>query len=491
MKGQDMSPTDRERETGPWQGRVRFGPGGTFAYRPGELLVPSEIADFAEEGLRGWAEERTAETDESIDFNREEGLIAEAFARFTGTFEVWEAIDALQHRGVAAQVNHVLFATVCCPPHPSDPSAEAFYANPFYANPFYANPFYANPFYANPFYANAGWGCGCQRDCCGCSSANPFYANPFYANPFYANPFYANAASPFADPAKQHSGSRSSSARPAPSPTQAAAQSVTGIRVAILDTGWAETHPPTGLGGINVHPYGGDQPDEDGDGFLDPAAGHGTFIAGIIEQHAPGCELEVIEVLSTFGDGDEAEIAQVLQRLADRPDDQRPQIVNLSFGGYSPNGMAALSAAIAALHEAGTLVVASAGNDATCIPMYPAALPGVVGVGAIDQAGKPAEFTNYGPWVRACAPGVDIVSIFFEGFNGAGPIENNYDPDRFEGWARWMGTSFSAPRVAAELARALGNGATPDQAVERLIDDKKRPRRPMLGAVIGWEGNTP
>lgn len=302
-------------------------------------------------------------------------------------------------------------------------------------------------------------------------------ANPFYANPFYANPFYANGG---------HSGSRPSSARPAEAPVRAQATGLTGVRVAVLDTGWAQANAPSGLPGISIAALGGDEPDEDADGFLDPAAGHGTFIAGVIEQTAPGCEIEVIEVLSTYGDGDEVEIATTLAGLAQRGEDQRPHIVNLSFGGYSPTGMTVLAQAISALADAGVIVVASAGNDASCLPLFPAAFPGVIGVGAIDDSGRPAPFTNFGPWVRACAPGVDIVSLFFEGFNGAGPPERNYDPDRFSGWARWSGTSFAAPRVAAELARAVAEGATPQAAVAGLIDDQKLPRRPMLGTVVGW-----
>ena len=473
-----MFSIDPDRQTGPWQTRVHFGPDGAFAYRPSEVLVGSEVADFAHEILSRWAEQAT-EDHGSVPLYRDEDLVAGSFVRFTGSFEAQDALEQLHDRGVLGQVNHVLFANTCCPPHPSDPCAESYYANPFYANPFYANPFYANPFYANPFYANAGSRCGCG--CCGGAGANPFYANPFYANPFYAN---ANP-SPFTDSSSQHTGGRSSSARPADAPVKANQASVQGVRVAILDTGWAKAaYTPNGLPGISVTPHGGDLPDEDGDGFLDPAAGHGTFIAGIIEQLTPGCDIELIEVLSTYGDGDEVEIANVLHTLSQRAEEDRPHIVNLSFGGYSPLGMAALAKAISALHEAGSVVVASAGNDATCYPLYPAALPDVVGVAALDENGDAATFTNYGPWVSACAPGANIVSLFFEGFNGAGPRENNYDPDDFKGWARWSGTSFSAPAVVAALARVVAGGTAPHSALAQLIEDVQLVRKPMLGTVV-------
>lgn len=470
-----------------WEERVRFAPGGAFAYRPGELLVAADAADQAEITLRAWAEAVGG----AVDFFRDEGLIAESFVRFRGSFSPAEAMRELHERGLLAQVNHVLFATSCCPPHPADPCAEDFYANPFYAhmvsaNPFFAHSFYANPFYAhsvgaNPFYAHSGSWRGC-----GCGCAWSMTANPFYAHTVSANPFYAHASpSPFVDTSSQLSGRRRSSARPAQAPTPSKHKKVRGVHVTILDTGWA--HPdyePKGLPGINVNLQGRDQPDEDRDGYLDPAAGHGTFIAGIIEQLAPGCRIELIQVLSTFGDGDEAAIADTLSSLARRPDDERPDIVSLSFGGYSPLGMWTLTKAITSLRQSGTVVVASAGNDATCSPLYPAALENVVGVGALDEAGKPATYTNYGPWVDACAPGTNLVSLFFDGFNGPGLPVNNYDPDAFVGWARWSGTSFAAPVVTAVLARELDAGLNPREAVAKVIEDPNLNSIPMLGTVV-------
>jgi hypothetical protein len=468
-----------DRATGPWQHRVRFGPNGTFAYRPGEVLVNADMAEQAHEQLLRWQ----SDSDEDLEIELDDSVIADSYVRFTGNFETHQAIDRLHQSGILAQVNHVLFATVCCPPHPSDPDAESFYAHPFYAHPFYAHSFYANPFYAHPFYAHAFDTCGCCKPC-SCSGAS---ANPFYAHPFYAHPFYAHAdTSPFANGAAQHSGARSSSARPAQAPKKPKRPAVGDVKVAILDTGWAESHTPTGLPNINVDPHGGDRPDEDKDGFLDPAAGHGTFIGGLIEQFAPGCELEITEVLSTYGDGDEVEIAKALYALAQDGDGRRPpDLVNLSFGGYSPLGMGALTRAIQALHEAGAVVVAAAGNDATCLPMFPAVIDGVVGVGALDpKTNEAATFTNYGPWVRACSWGVDLISLFFEGFNGAGPPEKNYDPDNFQGWARWSGTSFATPMVVAALAQVVGNGVSPHDAVDQLISDKSLPRKPMLGTIV-------
>lgn len=458
---------------GPWQGRVQFTPSGGVAYRPGELLVRSGApAELAWDTLNGLYPEA------GIDFLE---IVEGTWRQFTGVPDPIAAMGELRGVGVMSQPNHVLFATGCCPPHPAhvaggDVEPNPFLANPFLANPFLANPFLANPFLANPFLANAG--------CCGCGCGGAVGANPFLANPFLANPFLANP-NPAAAPWIQATGRRRSSARPAAAPVIDRPEPGDGVHIAILDTGFAEAHQPGGLPNMNLDVHGGEAPDEDGDNYLDPVAGHGTFIAGVIEQLTPGCRLEIFEVLTTYGDGGEAEITAELVRLALRPKEERPHLVNLSFGGYSPLGMEVLADAIAALHRAGTVVVASAGNDATCIPTYPAVLPEVVSVGALDENERPATYTNYGPWVRACTRGTDVVSLFFDGFNGAEPPGlDGRDADDFGGWAVWSGTSFAAPRVVAALARRVHDGRTPRDAVAELINDQQQPRMPMLGTMV-------
>ncbi len=45
-------------------------------------------------------------------------------------------------------------------------------------------------------------------------------------------------------------------------------------------------------------------------------------------------------------------------------------------------------------------------------PYFPAALTDVIGVGGLAADGK-AWFTNFGGWVDACAPAIDVISTFF------------------------------------------------------------------------------
>jgi subtilisin family serine protease len=81
------------------------------------------------------------------------------------------------------------------------------------------------------------------------------------------------------------------------------------------------------------------------------------------------------------------------------------------------------------------ILVASAGNNNTSSPQYPAVYSGVITVAATDINDVKGSFSNYGKHVELDGPGVNIISAY---------------PDDL--YAMVSGTSFSAPIVAAELA---------------------------------------
>ncbi|MDQ4098459.1 MAG: S8 family serine peptidase, partial [Actinomycetota bacterium] len=315
----------------------------------------------------------------------------------------------------------------------------------------------------------------------------PAYPTPAYPTPAYPTPAY---------PTPSYPTPRRSSARPAPpsAPIQALSDryatsaqfSVEGPQVIVLDTGLAGALFPDALTPAPVQPASAsevDEPDNPPDGFLDPAAGHGTFIAGLVQQVAPGCSVTVHGVVEPTGPVDEWTV--IIRMAALVPETTEQTILNLSFGGYALDQPAAFAWAVRELQATGAVVVASAGNDASCRPSYPAALPEVVSVGAVGPAG-PAPFTNFGPWVRACAPGVDLLSTFFQGWNGDLLLgADGIDPDDFAGWAIWSGTSFSAPVVAGALARMMmAEGLSAQAAVKRVIDAPSLMRIPDLGTVV-------
>ena len=274
--------------------------------------------------------------------------------------------------------------------------------------------------------------------------------------------------------------------RPAP---PAAAPEAAGARrdvtVAILDTG------------LSPHPWYEDAEwyreqrgeveeilDADLDFGLDAQAGHGTFIAGVVLRHAPSARLRARRVIGGDGVGDELDVIRALEWLAGWG---RADVVNISVGchTYDDRPSPVLAGAVAALGRR-TVVVACAGNTAGDRPFWPAAMKPVIGVAALD-GGDRAWFSNHGRWVDACAEGVDVTSTFIR-FDGPRPSVGGVDPDRFDGYATWSGTSFAAPVVAgriAGLAAAEGIGAA--DAADRVLDPAARPALPELGVIVGSE----
>jgi hypothetical protein len=490
--GKDGEP-GRDGEERGWAGRVTIDQAAGIAYVPDQVIT-SDIE-------RALSIARKLYPRAPLEPERL-GLMDGRFFRITGVPDVPRLVRQLRSFGVQAQPNHVFFAhcttACCCGPHPAvrggcggGPGASPVYASPVYASPVYASPVYASPVYASPVYASPVY-------------ASPVYASPVYASPVYASPVYA---SPVYASQYLATGRRRSSAVPVTAADAATVADVLGKisgqpasaqpEVIVLDTGLA-TAPsliPHALDQLQafVVPGGSaaaaaEVPDAvPTDNLLDPAAGHGTFIAGLVQQVAPGAKVEVWHVLAPEGDGQEDDIATCIDALPDRtgPGD-RGCILNLSFGGYVMEEGELLASAIREAQARGYVVVSSAGNDGVCTPTIPASLPGVVGVGAIGPDG-PALFSNYGPWVRACAPGVDVVSTFFRQFLGAEtpatPLDP--DPDDFEDWARWSGTSFSAPIVAGALAQhARVHQVTMAEAVTQVVDNPLLLRLADLGTVV-------
>jgi hypothetical protein len=216
----------------------------------------------------------------------------------------------------------------------------------------------------------------------------------------------------------------------------------------------------------------------DGTSVLDFEAGHGTFIAGIIRQICPDAVVTTKGVLSSFGDGD---VAGVLAAFAAILDAEGPfDIVVMSFGanlvGDEPGAFG--RGIMTLLGDA--LGIAAAGNQSTCRPYFPAALTDVIGVGGLAADGK-AWFTNFGGWVDACAPAIDVTSTFFCDFTETIKGE---EFRRYEQWARWSGTSFAAPKVAAVIAQEMYlYGVTAKEAWKRLTSHRSL-RVPDLGVVF-------
>jgi hypothetical protein len=182
----------------------------------------------------------------------------------------------------------------------------------------------------------------------------------------------------------------------------------------------------------------------------DEAFGHGVLVAGLIASRAPRVGLVVGPVMDGNGVVEEFLVIQAL----DRPELRACPVVNLSFAGYTQDDQPppALSLVLDRYGQLGGVVVAAAGNGGADRVRWPAALPGVVAVGALDPGGARWRHSDQGPWVDVWAPGVDVVSTYLDG-----------------GWAEWSGTSAAAAQVSGAIAALIDQGVEPGSAARRLV----------------------
>jgi subtilisin family serine protease len=174
---------------------------------------------------------------------------------------------------------------------------------------------------------------------------------------------------------------------------------------------------------------------------------HGTAVASVVGAPVnnlglvgiyPQATLQVWDA-SPFGDG--LTVGDVVRGL-DAAIRRGQGVVNLSLG--SPVSNLVLDAMIAVTVGSGTLVVAAAGNsrDRGNPLEYPASLPHVLTVGALDRTGTPAFFSSGSRHVDLAAPGVDIPVA----------VPTTLHPPQFYEPDGFSGTSFAAPLVSGAAA---------------------------------------
>lgn len=128
---------------------------------------------------------------------------------------------------------------------------------------------------------------------------------------------------------------------------------------------------------------------------------------------------------------------------------QKTVPVNLSLGGYAvhPYEVEMMNKALAA----GVLPVIAMGNDGKTLAAYPAALQGILAVGATAMDDTRAAFSNGGTWMSVCAPGESIYSCGNGGSNWS-----NYSSPAVKTSYRWMsGTSMATPFVTGVITYLL------------------------------------
>ncbi|MEW2443178.1 type VII secretion-associated serine protease mycosin [Micromonospora marina] len=256
----------------------------------------------------------------------------------------------------------------------------------------------------------------------------------------------------------------------------------TSVTVAVVDSGVDASAPQLAgrvMRGTDV--VGGGAGDDD-------CVGHGTFVAGLIAAApqvgiafagvAPGARILPVRQTVDGRRGTADSLAAGIQAAVRAG----ATVVNVSVaaGSTSP----ALERAVQEALRRNVLVVAAVGNDGengNARP-YPASLPGVLAVGAIDQAGTAPGFSGSGAFVDLVAPGVEVV----------GPGR------RTAGHLRASGTSFAAPFVSgvAALVRARHPGLNAAQVKHRLEVTADHPAGVMphptfgFGVVDAWAAVT-
>jgi subtilisin family serine protease len=210
-----------------------------------------------------------------------------------------------------------------------------------------------------------------------------------------------------------------------------------GVTVAIIDTGVDRRHPALA---VRRFARGSDFVDKDENpaevaGGM--AYGHGTMVTGIVALMAPRATLMPLRAFDPDGMGKISDVAVAIRWAVRHGAD----VINMSFGVPGGSTPAVLRAAIDYATRRGVVLVASAGNDNTSSPEYPASDEDVLAVAATDSGDVKASFSNYGSHIDVSAPGVSIYSAFPGG--------------RF-GWG--SGTSYAAAFVSGEAALVLSAG---------------------------------
>jgi thermitase len=190
--------------------------------------------------------------------------------------------------------------------------------------------------------------------------------------------------------------------------------------------------------------------------------GHGTHIAGIIAATAnngigitglaPNARLLNVKVADDEGMVWASAAAKGIIWAVDNG----AEIINMSLA--IPSATPALEEAVNYAWSKGVVIIAAAGNTGTSIPTYPASFSNVIAVAATDINDSLWEESNYGDWVNAYAPGVEIFSTI-----------------PYNSYGYKSGTSTAAAYVTAAAALmfdtvtdANGNGFTNDEITAAL-----------------------
>jgi subtilisin family serine protease len=183
-----------------------------------------------------------------------------------------------------------------------------------------------------------------------------------------------------------------------------------GVTVALIDTPVDRNHPTFLNARIEPVPVMR--------GPADPDL-HGTAVAsavvaeGVVRGLAPDATLLAIEAVTREQGAGTWIVAQsfFLAKALDLAIMRGARIINVGLGAKNGKQDAVLTQLVDTAVERGSVVVAAAGTaDEAGRATYPAALPNVIAVTAVDRNQELSPEASTGPYISLAAPGVDVLA---------------------------------------------------------------------------------
>ncbi|MER7581628.1 type VII secretion-associated serine protease mycosin [Kitasatospora sp. NPDC097691] len=248
-----------------------------------------------------------------------------------------------------------------------------------------------------------------------------------------------------------------------------------GVTVAVIDGGFKLDHPDL----VGQFLPGKDFSDGSNGVGVDPS-GHGTGMASLIAGTgrnragngayglAPGAKILPLKINSgSEGTVTTTDFLDQIGQAVNYAVDQGAKVISISLGtnavAATSDDLVKINRILANARAKGTLVVASVGNSGQQgnVVEYPAGLPNVVGVGAIDRNGTVTDESERGPQVALMAPGMDVIAACTAS----------------TGYCKGHGTSDATALVSASAALiwAVHKEWTANQILRVLINTAGRP----------------
>lgn len=184
------------------------------------------------------------------------------------------------------------------------------------------------------------------------------------------------------------------------------------------------------------------------------AASHAAEVTGVIVSACPVGKVQVYNAATTAG-LDTNLMLEALKDIASPA--SRVRVLNLSIGWHEREK--ALNSAVNKCLAKGVVVVAAMGEyeEPTDFVSYPAALPGVIAVGATDMHDRRLPGSGTGPHIWMAAPGEDIPTV--TATNTFGIRQGTSFATALVSAAAWLAVRANRDLTPVQVRQALGKSA--------------------------------